>query len=174
MNLGERIKKVRRALDLTQQEFADRIGSKRNTVATYEVGRIAPSAAVISLICREFNVNETWLRTGEGEMFNPTEDDAVEKLCSDMHATELEAEIMRAYFKIDPDIRDTFMRRLIQGVQAQYATTTPQESGKTLEQEADEFAAMARQQFLEEKRRESQALSAGELDGAGPGGDKLA
>ena len=68
--MNERIRKLRRALDLTQQEFADRIGSKRNTIAKYETEANTPSAAVISLICREFNVNETWLRTGEGEMFN--------------------------------------------------------------------------------------------------------
>lgn len=71
MTLGERMKKVRKMLDLTQQGFADRIGSKRNTIATYEMGRTEPSAAVISLICKEFNVSETWLRTGEGEMFIP-------------------------------------------------------------------------------------------------------
>ena len=69
MTIGERIRKVRRSNDLTQQEFADRIGSKRNTVATYEMGRSVPSAAVLSLIEREFNVSEEWLRTGEGEMF---------------------------------------------------------------------------------------------------------
>lgn len=69
MTLGERMKKLRKALGLTQQEFADKVGSKRNTIATYEMGRTEPSTAVISLICREFNVSETWLRTGEGEMF---------------------------------------------------------------------------------------------------------
>lgn len=68
--MKERIRKLRRALDLTQQEFADKIGMKRNTVANYETGRNEPSTSVFSLICREFNVNETWLRTGEGEMFN--------------------------------------------------------------------------------------------------------
>lgn len=67
--MKERIKKIRKTLDLTQQEFAERIGVKRNTVATYEMGRSIPSDAAVSLICREFNVNETWLRTGEGEMF---------------------------------------------------------------------------------------------------------
>lgn len=66
--MDERIRKLRRYLDLTQQEFADKIGSKRNTIAKYETDASTPSAAVISLICREFNVNETWLRTGEGEM----------------------------------------------------------------------------------------------------------
>lgn len=68
--MNERLRKLRRTLDLTQQEFADRIGSKRNTIAKYETEANTPSAAVISLICREFNVNEVWLRTGEGDMFN--------------------------------------------------------------------------------------------------------
>lgn len=63
-----RIKELRSHLNLTQQEFADRLGIKRNTVATYEMGRSVPSDAVIILICREFSVSEKWLRTGEGEM----------------------------------------------------------------------------------------------------------
>lgn len=76
MNIGERIKKLRRTLNLTQTVFASRIGSVQNTVTGYESGRRNPSAPVISLICREFNVNEDWLRTGEGEMFveTPEED----------------------------------------------------------------------------------------------------
>lgn len=71
--MNERLKKLRKALDLTQQEFADRIGSKRNTVAKYETDVNTPSAAVVSLICREFNVSEKWLRTGEGDMFRPAD-----------------------------------------------------------------------------------------------------
>lgn len=67
--MNERLKKLRKTLGLTQQEFADKIGSKRNTIAKYETNTNMPSAAVISLICREFDVNETWLKTGEGEMF---------------------------------------------------------------------------------------------------------
>lgn len=69
--MKDRIKKIRRELDLTQQEFADRIGIKRGGVANYETGRNEPVDSVISLICREFNVSENWLRTGEGEMFPP-------------------------------------------------------------------------------------------------------
>lgn len=74
--MNERLKKLRKALDLTQQEFADRIGSKRNTVAKYETEANTPSAAVVSLICREFNVNEDWLRNGVGDMFLPTDRNA--------------------------------------------------------------------------------------------------
>lgn len=67
--MKDRIKKIRRELDLTQQEFADRIGIARGNIAAYEVGKNALSDSVISLVCREFNVNENWLRTGEGEMY---------------------------------------------------------------------------------------------------------
>lgn len=67
--MNERIRKIRNALNLTQQEFADKIKVKRNTVATYEMGRSIPSDSAIALICKEFNVNEEWLRNGIGEMF---------------------------------------------------------------------------------------------------------
>lgn len=67
--MKERIRKLRKELDMTQQQFAERIGVKRNSYANYETGRNTPIDAVIKSICREFNVNEEWLRTGNGEMF---------------------------------------------------------------------------------------------------------
>lgn len=68
--MGERIKELRKALGITQQEFADKIKVSRNNVAGYEAGTRNPSDAVISLICREFSVNEEWLRNGTGEMIH--------------------------------------------------------------------------------------------------------
>lgn len=67
--MNERIKKLRKALNLTQQDFAERIGTTQNNIANYESGRRNPSGAAINNICKEFSVNETWLRSGEGEMF---------------------------------------------------------------------------------------------------------
>lgn len=67
--MKDRIKALRKKLGLTQQAIADVAGIKRNTVAQYEMGRNEPTNAVITLICKTYNVNETWLRTGEGEMF---------------------------------------------------------------------------------------------------------
>lgn len=66
--MHNRIKEVRKSEGLTQQEFADRIGSGRSAVANYEAGRNEPIGPVITAICREFHVNEAWLRTGEGDM----------------------------------------------------------------------------------------------------------
>ena len=78
--MNKRIKTIRRILDLTQQEFADRIGVKRNTIANYETGRNTPIDSVISLICREFKINENWLRNGVGDMFVPDPSDEIDSL----------------------------------------------------------------------------------------------
>ena len=67
--MKERIKKIRKELNLTQQEFADKLKVPRNTIAGYEVGKSNPSDAAINNICREFKVNEEWLRVGTGDIF---------------------------------------------------------------------------------------------------------
>ena len=74
--MNERIKKLRKALDLTQQEFADRLGVKRNTVGQWECGINNVTDATIVFLCKEFNVNEEWLRNGTGEMFLPVDRNA--------------------------------------------------------------------------------------------------
>ena len=76
--MNERIKEIRIKLGITQQEMADKLGLKRNTIATYEMGKANPSERTISDICREFGINEVWLRTGEGgpdNMFTKVSED---------------------------------------------------------------------------------------------------
>lgn len=84
--MKDRLKKLRKVLDLTQQEIADRIGIKRNSYANYETGRNVPIDAIILSICREFNVNEIWLRTGAGDMFQESNEkyvmDAIDRIMS--------------------------------------------------------------------------------------------
>ena len=69
--MNERLKLLRRELQLNQTEFGNRLGLKQSAVANYENGTRQPLDTVITSICREFGVNEQWLRTGEGEMFVP-------------------------------------------------------------------------------------------------------
>lgn len=75
MNIAERIKKLRKALSLNQAEFGARIGIKQSTVTGYETGIRIPLDSVIVSICKEYNVNENWLRNGTGEMFLEKDDD---------------------------------------------------------------------------------------------------
>lgn len=117
--MKDRIKLIRHTLGLTQQKFADRLGIKGNAISQYESGRNAPIDAVISLICREFSVNETWLRTGDGDMFDQKREGVVDRLYSELHASDLEAKIIRAYFRLDPKIRESFMSRLLVELQSE-------------------------------------------------------
>lgn len=96
--MNERIKAVRTALGLSQQEFAEKIGIKRGAVANYEVGRNEPIDAVVSLICKTYNVNERWLRTGDGEMFI--------KISRDQEIMDFVADTMQ-------DDKDNFRRRFL-------------------------------------------------------------
>ena len=79
--IGTNIKAVRKALKLTQSEFSSRIGSTQNNLTCYETGRRNPSSAVVHSICKEFNVNEEWLRTSKGEMFRPISRDERTAAC---------------------------------------------------------------------------------------------
>ena len=70
--MNERISLIRKESGLTQEEFGAKVGGlSRNYIWMIEKGDRVPSDRTISDICREFNVNEEWLRTGEGEMFQP-------------------------------------------------------------------------------------------------------
>ena len=69
--MNERIKELRKALGLTQAEFGEKLGVKPSTVTNYESGLRAPSDAMLVSICREYGVNEVWLRTGIGPMLVP-------------------------------------------------------------------------------------------------------
>lgn len=74
--MNNRIKQLRKSLKLTQTAFGERIGVKGNTVTGWETGIRIPTDATINSICREFDANEVWLRTGDGEMFTPINRDA--------------------------------------------------------------------------------------------------
>lgn len=103
--MKERIKKIRRELNLTQQEFAERIGIKRNTIANYETGRNDPVDSVISLICREFDVREEWLRNGEGEMFKPKPSDILDQLAYKYKLFNFDYVMIEKFLAMPPDLR---------------------------------------------------------------------
>ena len=108
--MNERLRKLRKELDMTQQEFADKIGIARGNIGSYEVGKSAISNAVISLICKtDFSkgkVNENWLRTGEGG-----DDNMFIKLSRNDEISKFIGDIMEYE-------DDSFKKRLISGLAA--------------------------------------------------------
>ena len=176
--MGERIKKLRKALGLTQKEFGERIGVKPNTIGTYEISRNEPIDAVIALICREFGVNETWLRTGQGEMFLP-------KAKSD----EINA-FMKEILRDDSDFRQKFISvlarmtadewKLLEQKVLEIASevtgedhSAPAQTDTDIEQEANAAASEVREQVILEKKVGVES-SASPSDTGGTAGKKMA
>lgn len=155
--MEERIKQLRKHLDLTQQEFADRIGIKRNTIANYESGRNEPIDSVISLICREFNVNETWLRKGEGEMFAPAPTSALEALAQERGLTRREYIVLEKLLLLRPEVRHELIDCLV-GIAA--AINSESSSGSERKMTAEELhAELDRQLKTEEKPKAESGAS---------------
>lgn len=75
MEIYERIKYLRKdVLNMNQEDFSDRLKISRGNLSNIEINRVNTTDRVISDICREFDVNESWLRTGSGEMFEQLTD----------------------------------------------------------------------------------------------------
>lgn len=146
--MEERIKQLRKHLDLTQQEFADRIGIKRNTIANYESGRNEPIDSVISLICREFNVNEPWLRKGEGEMFAPAPTSALEALAQERGLTRREYIVLEKLLLLRPEVRHELIDCLV-GIAA--AINSEPSSGSERKMTAEELHAELDRQLKTEE-----------------------
>lgn len=113
--LKERIKDLRNSLKMTQQKFADRLGLKRQTIAAYEIGNIVPSDSTLLLICKEFNVNEGWLRSGTGEMFRaiPEEDETAvivsNLLEKDNAFYDIIKGLMKTFDQLDPSSQEALI-----------------------------------------------------------------
>lgn len=69
-SLTARIKIVRESLKLSQREFGEKLGVSRDVISNIEYGRVQPKELFIRHLCQQYKVNEHWLRTGEGQMFN--------------------------------------------------------------------------------------------------------
>ena len=104
-----RVKELRSALKLTQEEFAARLGVRRGAIANYEVGRNPPTDSVKALIYREFSVSPDWLEYGSGEMFSPNASFDLDTFARNHGATELELRIAKAFFSVDQETRAVFL-----------------------------------------------------------------
>ena len=107
MSVASRTKELRKSLGLTQQQFADRLHITRGAVSNWDFGRSDPSDSAISLICREFNVREAWLRDGEGDMLEvkPRAEELgelVRKLLSDRPES-FRSRLITSLLRFEPD-----------------------------------------------------------------------
>lgn len=106
MTIGERIKEVRKSSDLTQTDFGKRVKISGASVSMIEKGINNPSDQTINLICREFHVNEDWLRTGAGEMSAKSYEDELEKMCAERGLSHVDYVAIRKIMEMPKAARD--------------------------------------------------------------------
>lgn len=87
--MNERIKKLRKTKGLTLEQFGLKVGVGKTAISNIEAGNRNVTEQMFKSICREFNVNEVWLRTGEGEMFiEITRDEQIATFVGSIQANE--------------------------------------------------------------------------------------
>ena len=100
------MQRLRNELGLTQDEFGDAIGIKKATVSGIENGRNALTDQVIKAICLAYNANESFLRTGEGEMFIKKSASALDQICREKNLGPAHRALLEAYMELPPRARD--------------------------------------------------------------------
>lgn len=103
--MNERLRRLRKALDLTQQDFGSRLSIKGNTVAQWESGRNSPPDSAVTFICKEFNVSEDWLRYGSGDMFLPEETDEFDSIVKKYGLSEADRLLIERYVTSGDKVR---------------------------------------------------------------------
>lgn len=78
--MNERIRELRKSLNMTMEVFGQRIGVSKSTISNIENGNRDATEHMVKSICREFDIDYIWLTTGEGEMFVESDDDFMEKI----------------------------------------------------------------------------------------------
>lgn len=116
--MNSRIRKVRRELELTQTEFAGKIGTTANVLTNYETGRRNPSSSVINNICKTFNVNEEWLRTGMGEMFKASPTEALDALAEEYGLTHGDYVLIEKFVNLKAEKRAAVVDYVLQAAAA--------------------------------------------------------
>ncbi len=125
--MNERIKMVRKEAGLTLEKFGSKLGISAAACSAIEVGKNSPSEQTILFICREFNVSEHWLRTGDGEMYNTVdEDEEISNIMTAISATDpVMVRILKAYWHLSPDERRAF-QHFVDNVVEEYKKNNPE------------------------------------------------
>lgn len=144
--MKDRIREVREHFGLSMEKFGSRIGIGKASISLLESGKNNPSVQTITLICREFGVNEQWLRTGEGEMFEQTRASVLDRLSTEYDLSREQRSVIEAFLDLDPQERDVILK-YVHNVfdrstkSAVQSTAIPDKEAQRIA-ESDEFKAL--------------------------------
>lgn len=144
--MNERIKELRDALGITLEEFGSRLGVTRTAISRLERGNRGVTDQMAISICREFGVNEQWLRTGDGEMFEQTRASVLDRLSMEYDLSREQRSVIEAFLDLDPQERDVILKYVHNvfdrsAESAAQSTAIPDKEAQRIA-ESDEFKAL--------------------------------
>lgn len=166
MNL--RLKSVRKALALNQERFGTRLGVSNTAISKLESGENGITEQMIKSICREFNVNEQWFRTGTGEMFVEANGILLADQVKRYNLSDFDTRIVEEYMRLAPEHRQVMKDYILSVAKSLVAEKVPPVAplGRLNSYTNEEFDKLTREQKLqilsveldeEEKGKTSQA-----------------
>lgn len=166
MAQGKRVKEIRKTLGLTLEKFGERLGVGKTAVSKIEHEQCALTDQMVKSICREFNINEEWLRTGSGNMRIPIEDEAAAAVSDLVEKSnplyDIIKGIMVAYQKLDGPSREVIDQFILDAIsQRGRPQKAPEPAATDLsELTIDEKVALYRKELEREEKvaGESQVL----------------
>lgn len=120
--MNERIRELRKILNLTMEKFGIRLGVGKTAISKLENGERNLTDQMFKAICREFNVREEWLRNGSGSMFKPESSDALHQLRQDYSLSEADYVMVEKFVNLSPEVRKALFHYM-QEVSAAFTNT---------------------------------------------------
>ncbi len=154
--MNTRFALIREKLGLTTRKFGERLNITGGAVTNMEKGTRGITERTISDVCREFNVNEEWLRNGTGEMFIEPNTFSLDEYAKQRGATDFDLEIVKAYFEMPKELREAIKEHFI-------SKTLPQLRAKNENAATKEENTNSIDHEVEAYRKELMAESKGEI-----------
>lgn len=112
MTQGERVKEIRKSLDLTLEKFGKKLGVGKTAVSKIEKSQVGLTEQMAKSICREYNVSYDYLVDGEGEMFTDLPDTILDELCIQYDLDDIDRKIMEIYLELPEEARQALKDKI--------------------------------------------------------------
>lgn len=106
MAQGERVREIRKSLDLSLEKFGEKLGVGKMAISNIENGNRNLTERMAKSICREYNVNYDFLVDGEGEMFSDLPDTILDELCMQYDLDAYDKKLLEIYLELPKSARD--------------------------------------------------------------------
>lgn len=121
--MNERIKEIRKYYKLSQEEMGKKLGVTKATISRIEKGINNITDQMFKSVCREFNINENWFRNGSGNMLVESDTFSLDDYIKSKGATQLELDLIKSYFEIPEDLRNSLMNHFKNNILKQMNNT---------------------------------------------------